>query len=65
MPDPEIADIQAWSEKVRDDPVAYMQRQAIEIILDAIAHTDGLRERVFLKGGTLMGLLHGILIFPR
>ncbi|WP_374634453.1 nucleotidyl transferase AbiEii/AbiGii toxin family protein [Ferrovibrio sp.] len=59
MPEPKIADIQAWSEKVRDDPVAYLQRQATEIILDAMAHTDGLRERVFLKGGTLMGLLYG------
>lgn len=56
---PEAGDSAAWVERVKSDPAAYLERQAIEIILNAIALTPALREQLILKGGTLMGLRHG------
>ena len=47
-----------WVEKAKDDPVAYQQRQTVEITLNAIARTAPLRGKMFLKGGILMGLAY-------
>lgn len=47
-----------WVEKANDDPVAYLQRQATEITLNAIAMNTALNDKLFLKGGVLMGLAY-------
>ena len=47
-----------WVEKAKADPVAYQQRQAVEITLNAIARTAPLKAKMFLKGGILMGLAY-------
>ncbi len=52
-------DVAGWVERVRADPIAYQQRQTIEIALNAIAMTKRLQATMFLKGGILMGLAHG------
>lgn len=52
-------DVAAWVEKARADPITYKQRQAVEITLNAIADTTPLNEKLYLKGGILMGLAYG------
>lgn len=52
-------DVAAWVEKARADPVTYKQRQIVEITLNAIADTAPLNEKLYLKGGILMGLAYG------
>ena len=47
-----------WVESAKADPVAYRQRQTVEIILNAIAMTAPLNAKMFLKGGILMGLAY-------
>lgn len=37
--------VAGWVEKAKDDPVAYQQRQTVEITLNAIARTAPLRGR--------------------
>lgn len=46
-----------WVERVRADPVAYRQRQATELILNAVAMST-LHPKLYLKGGVLMGLAY-------
>lgn len=59
MPDAMIdIDVAAWVERARSDPVAFLQRQAIEVALNAIAMTAPLKEKLVLKGGILMGLAY-------
>ena len=59
MSDPRFKiDVATWVENAKDNPVLYQQRQTIEITLSAIARTTPLSTRMFLKGGTLMGLVH-------
>ena len=51
-------DNSAWVNRVQSDPIAYRQRQAVEIALHSIAKL--LKPyRFYLKGGLLMGLAHG------
>ncbi len=52
------ADLPSWIERVKSDPVAYLERQVVEVILTAIAQEPNLREKIILKGGTLMGVVH-------
>ena len=60
MSDPALKiDVAEWVERARDDPVAYRQRQTVEITLNAIAMTAPLNAEMFLKGGILMGLAYG------
>ncbi len=60
MSDPPLEiNVTAWVEKASADPVAYRQRQAVEITLNAIAATAPLNEKLYLKGGVLMGLAYG------
>ncbi len=47
-----------WVDGAKADPVVYQQRQAAEIILNAIAITAPLNDKLFLKGGILMGLAY-------
>lgn len=51
-------DLSSWVERERADTATYRQRQAIEIILDAISFSSKLRSSLFLKGGILMGLAY-------
>ena len=51
-------DVPAWVDRAKDDPVAYLQRQAAEITLNAIALTTPLNKQLVLKGGILMGLVY-------
>ena len=60
MSDPALKiDVAEWVERARADPVAYRQRQTVEITLNAIAMTAPLNAEMFLKGGILMGLAYG------
>ena len=52
-------DVAAWVERAAQDPVAHRQRQAVEIILNAIAMTVPLNTEMYLKGGILLGLAYG------
>ena len=47
-----------WVVSAKADPVAYQQRQTVEITLNAIAMTAPLNAKMFLKGGILMGLAY-------
>lgn len=47
-----------WVERAKVDPIAYQQRQTIEITLNAIAMAAPLQAKMFLKGGILMGLAY-------
>jgi hypothetical protein len=58
MPDEIVVDIAGWVERARTDPHAYRERAATEIILTAIGLAPELRDRVFLKGGVLMGIAY-------
>ncbi len=51
-------DFAGWVEKAKADPVAYRQRQAAEVTLNAIAMTAALNDKLYLKGGILMGLAY-------
>ena len=51
-------DVAEWVERVRADPVAYQQRQTVEIALNAIAMMAPLDARMVLKGGILVGLAY-------
>ena len=59
MSDPILKiNVAEWVKKAEADPVAYQQRQTIEIILNAIAMGAPLNEKMFLKGGILMVLAY-------
>jgi len=51
-------DVARWVEKAKADPLAYCQRQAAEVTLNAIAMTAALNDKLYLKGGILMGLAY-------
>ena len=52
-------DVAAWVERAKNDPVAHRQRQAAEILLNAIALITPPNDKLYLKGGNLMGLVYG------
>ncbi len=52
-------DVSSWVERAAQDPVAYRERQAAEIVLNAIADSVLLKSKLFLKGGMLLGLAYG------
>ena len=60
MPDatPNAVDVAGWVRKAEADPIAYQQRQTIEVTLNAIAMTGSLNVVMILKGGILMGLAY-------
>lgn len=51
-------DVADWVERARNKPATHRQRQAIEVILNAIATTVPLNTGLYLKGGILMGLAY-------
>jgi len=51
-------DIGEWVEKARPDPALYLERQATEIFLGALAIAEPYGHRIYLKGGTLMGVVY-------
>lgn len=50
-------DVAAWVARVQNDPVAFRQRQATELVLNAVAMST-LHSQLYLKGGVLMGLAY-------
>lgn len=59
MSDPHLEiNVAGWVERAKADPIAYRQRQTVEVTLNAIAMTVALNEKLFLKGGILMGLAY-------
>ena len=56
---PHPIDVAAWVARAEQDPFTHRQRQAVEIILNAIAMTGPLNTELFLKGGILLGLAYG------
>ena len=56
--DPLEINVGGWVERARANPIAYQQRQTVEITLNAIAMTAPLNQRMLLKGGILMGLVY-------
>ncbi len=51
-------DVAGWVERAKANPVTYLQRQAAEITLNAIAMASPLNKKLVLKGGMLMGLVY-------
>lgn len=58
MPNPILVNIEEWVEKTKADPVAYLERQATEVFLNALGMAEPFSKELFLKGGTLMGVVH-------
>jgi predicted nucleotidyltransferase component of viral defense system len=55
---PITIDIRAWIEKARADPLLYVERQATDIVLNAIAGSENFGKNIYLKGGVLMGIAY-------
>ncbi|TCP38060.1 nucleotidyl transferase AbiEii/AbiGii toxin family protein [Rhodovulum marinum] len=51
-------DIGEWVERARADPAAYLERQATEVFLSALSMSEPYCEKIFLKGGILMGVVY-------
>ena len=51
-----MVDITSWIDRARSDPQAYLERQATEVFLTAIALAPTYKDKIFLKGGILMGI---------
>jgi hypothetical protein len=58
MSDEVVVNVAEWVERARADRHAYLERAATEIVLTAIGLAPELRDRVFLKGGVLMGIVY-------
>ncbi len=59
MPDsPLKINVAKWVEQAQGDLTAYRQRQGVAVILNAIAAKSSLNQKMFLKGGILMGLAY-------
>jgi predicted nucleotidyltransferase component of viral defense system len=53
-----IVDIRAWIDRARRDPLAYIERQATEIVLAAVNRIPLYGSRMYLKGGVLMAVVY-------
>jgi len=58
MRDAVSTNIFEWVEQARQDPVRYFERQATEVVLNAIGMAPALGSKIFLKGGILMGVVY-------
>jgi len=58
MSDPVVINIARWVENAREDPLLYLERQATEVVLTSIGMAPELNRKIFLKGGTLMGVMY-------
>ena len=54
-------DVDVWVNQVKADPVAWRQRQATHILINAISLASLIRGKIFLKGGILMGVAYNSL----
>lgn len=52
-----VVSLDEWISKKRSDPVAYLERQATEILITAISSSP-FERKIYLKGGVLMGILY-------
>lgn len=50
--------INKWIDKVKSDPTAYLERQAIEIFLSTLGQLKLYKNHMFLKGGILMAVAY-------
>lgn len=53
-----VVDIADWVERKSNDPVAYVERRATEVFLTALGMTPSIGEKVYLKGGVMMGVIY-------
>lgn len=53
-----IVSIDAWVDRAKADPEAYVERQATEIFLTTLGITEPYCGKFFLKGGLLMGIVY-------
>ena len=51
-------DIKPWIDRARRDPLAYVERQATEVVLTAVGSLPGYGSHIFLKGGILMAVVY-------
>lgn len=51
-------DISSWVERARSDPQRYRERQATEVLLAAVSQSGLYGEKLYLKGGVLMGVVY-------
>lgn len=51
-------DIREWVDQARGTS-DHRERQATEVLLVAISATPAYQDKLYLKGGLLMGLVHG------
>ena len=51
-----VVDIADWVKRAQADPQTYLERQATEVFLAALGLAPSYNDRVFLKGGILMGI---------
>jgi len=51
-------DISSWVERARQDPMTYLDRQATEVVLHAMASMPDIGRHFFLKGGILMAIAY-------
>jgi predicted nucleotidyltransferase component of viral defense system len=56
--EPYTVDIGAWVERARSDPQRYRERQATEVLLAAVGQSGPYGEKLYLKGGVLMGVVY-------
>lgn len=51
-------DIDKWIEISKNDPHLYLERRATAVFLSAIGASESFSAKLFLKGGTLMGVVY-------
>lgn len=56
--DSRTVNIKPWIDRARRDPMAYAERQAVEVVLTAIGSLPGYGSHIFLKGGILMAVVY-------
>jgi predicted nucleotidyltransferase component of viral defense system len=56
--DSRTVDIKSWIDRAQRDPLAYVERQATEVVLTAIGSIPSYGSRIFLKGGILMAVVY-------
>ena len=58
MTDIRFVEMADWVARATADPVLHFERQASEIILNATGMLDEFKDKIFLKGGMLMGVVY-------
>lgn len=55
---PVIVNISEWVARAYHDPQRYLERQATEVLLAAIGQSTSYGDKLYLKGGVLMGVVY-------